>query len=181
MKCARDYLLESNRRDQDATMSTSEQTIVQRSSASVSSLGRALVRFLPALLVVAGLVGLVFVSKRSGWKVPKFSTLAAHEAKDNDDWCSEHSVPESACVECHPELMPKAKEYGWCRIHGVHECPTCNPQVAQLSSRPQITAAERSRVEEVLAFTARPGNGRTCRQQQRRLQFASEEVFQKLE
>ena len=54
------------------------------------------------------------------------------------DWCPEHLVPESICVECRPDLMPKPKEFGFCREHGVSECVTCHPELAQVRSEPQL-------------------------------------------
>src|SRR5207249_7001821 len=47
-----------------------------------------------------------------------------------DDWCEEHGVPESICVECNKDLLPKEQEYGWCKVHGVAECPIDHPEVA---------------------------------------------------
>jgi cobalt-zinc-cadmium efflux system membrane fusion protein len=55
----------------------------------------------------------------SDWKLPKFSALIGNGAAANDDRCEEHGVPESQCVECHPDLLPRGKDYGWCKEHGV--------------------------------------------------------------
>ena len=133
------------------------------------------------LLAAAALAGLAIAGQRLGWKMPKFSQLLGSSAEEKDDWCEEHCVPDSLCVECHPELLPKGKEYGWCREHGVHECPLCHPDVAQVPGTARVTAADRARAEEALAFSPRPTNGPKCRQQLRRIQFASEEVFQRLQ
>lgn len=46
------------------------------------------------------------------------------------DWCAAHSLPESKCTKCNPELVAKFKAAGdWCEEHGFPEsvCPTCNP------------------------------------------------------
>ncbi|MGM0558170.1 MAG: efflux RND transporter periplasmic adaptor subunit, partial [Myxococcota bacterium] len=49
---------------------------------------------------------------------------------NNGEWCAGHSIPESHCTKCHPELVDEFKEKGdWCAEHGFPEskCPTCNP------------------------------------------------------
>ena len=76
---------------------------------------------IPTLLVLAlaGAVG--WWGHHSGWKLPKFSQLNGM-VKEKDDWCAEHNVPESACVECDPSLMPRAERRGWCNVHGIPEC-----------------------------------------------------------
>jgi cobalt-zinc-cadmium efflux system membrane fusion protein len=134
----------------------------------------------PTAFAVAAVSGLLAVGKHFDWKMPKFSALLGRDVAKQKDWCDEHSVPESECVECHPELFPKHEEYGWCRKHGIHECPLCNPQLVQLG-KPNVTADDRRRAEETLAFAPRTSNGSKCKQHARRLQFASEEVFHKLE
>jgi len=54
---------------------------------------------------------------------------------------AEHGVPESECVECNPGLLPRGKDYGWCKRHGVFNCPLEHPEVAQLKTRPKVTPA----------------------------------------
>jgi len=141
---------------------------------------RSAIRLIPAVLAVAALFGVAAVARQAGWKVPKFSTLTGSTLDEKDDWCAEHNVPESICVECNPDLLPKGKEYGFCRKHGVHNCPLCNPQVAQLPGRAQSTGEDVQRAEEALAFAPRPANGTKCRQHLRRIQFESEETIQRL-
>jgi cobalt-zinc-cadmium efflux system membrane fusion protein len=141
---------------------------------------RIAVSWAPAIVAVAALVGFAAAGQRLGWKVPKFSDLTGRSASKSDDWCADHCVPKSACVECNPDLLPKAKERGWCRTHGVHECPLCNPAVAQLPGRPRETSADRRRADESLAFAPRPPNGSKCRQHQRRIQLESDAVRDRL-
>ena len=95
---------------------------------------------LPGTLVLIGLGALAFWGHGAGWKVPKFSELAGSKQVAADDWCSEHGVPESQCVECNSTLMPR-QEYGWCKNHGIPNCPLEHPEVAQLKTQPRITAA----------------------------------------
>ena len=135
----------------------------------------------PTVVAAAALIGLAVVGQRYGWEMPKFSTLVGADRAAETDWCAEHSVPESVCIECHPDLLPKSKQYGWCRKHGVHECPHCNPAVAQLPQQSEGASEDVRRTSEALTFAPRAENGSKCRQQLRRLQFASEEVFQRLE
>jgi cobalt-zinc-cadmium efflux system membrane fusion protein len=131
-----------------------------------------------SLLVFGVLGGLLFWGHHTGWTMPKFSELTGHGEQDEANWCGEHNVPESECVECNPNLLPKAKAFGWCNVHGVHECPLCHPEVAQTRQEPQ-TAALR------LAWTKRPGaaglpqNNSKCMLHERRIQFVSQESVAK--
>lgn len=50
----------------------------------------------------------------------------------HDDWCDEHSVPESLCTRCNPALIPAFQATGdWCAEHGLPEsqCTICNPEL----------------------------------------------------
>jgi cobalt-zinc-cadmium efflux system membrane fusion protein len=135
-----------------------------------------LVRSLPNLLVLLVLAGLAWWGHRTGWKLPRFSALTGQSSQPGDDWCKAHPVPESVCVECNPDLLPRHKAPGWCRIHGVHECPWEHPQIAQLSSSFAVTPAMRERARRALALLPRPENDRKCKLHLRRIQFASEEA-----
>ena len=51
---------------------------------------------------------------------------------DSEDWCSEHSVPESECTKCNTSLIDKYKASGdWCVGHSLPEshCRLCNPGI----------------------------------------------------
>ncbi len=89
-----------------------------------------IVRGLPTALVLLALAAVGYFGHRTGWKAPKFSSLFAGAAVVREDWCVEHSVRESECIACHPEL---AGESGadWCREHGVPEskCTICHPEI----------------------------------------------------
>lgn len=139
-----------------------------------------LLRPFPAILAVIAFVALLGLGLRVGWKMPKFSELAGSETEEKDDWCEAHCVPMSECVECNPELLPKEKQYGWCRKHGVHECPICNPQVAQVPGGVKVAPEDRTRADEALSYAPRSSNGSKCRQHDRRIQIASYEVFREL-
>ena len=133
----------------------------------------------PALVVLALLGGVAWWGHHSGWTLPKRAALAG-EKKEVDDWCAEHSVPESACVECNAKLAPKPPSFGWCEKHGVHDCPWCHPEVAQLvGSVPIVTADDLARAQRALDFTERPKNSLRCKLHSKRIQFASSEAVVK--
>lgn len=136
-------------------------------------------RSLPTLLVFTLLVGLGVWGHQTGWTLPRFSALTGKAAEAEEDWCAEHSVPESICVECNPELLPQGKSFGWCKVHGVHECPLEHPGVAQLPSPPVISQADLDRAQRALDFAERTPNDPRCKLQQRRIQFTSQEAFVK--
>jgi cobalt-zinc-cadmium efflux system membrane fusion protein len=110
--------------------------------------------------------------------MPKFSALTGNGPAPKGDWCEEHSVPESQCVECNKELLPQ-KSFGWCKIHGVHDCPLEHPEVAQLKTTPHVTPADRERAQRALAFAPRPQNNAKCQLHSRRIQFASQASLDK--
>ena len=90
--------------------------------------------FIPTALVYALLAAVFVVGGQTGWKLPKFSELlGSRETTTEDDWCGEHLVPESQCVECQTALQPHPPEFGWCKAHGVAECVLCHPELAQLA------------------------------------------------
>lgn len=136
-------------------------------------------QYLPTLMVMGLLVGLGAYGHHSGWKLPKFSALAGNGFVARDDWCEEHAVPESQCVECHPDLLPRGKDYGWCKEHGVHNCPLCHPEVAQLKQTPVVPETDRQRAARALASAQRLENNAVCKNYRRRIQFTSVEAVKK--
>jgi cobalt-zinc-cadmium efflux system membrane fusion protein len=144
---------------------------------NASSVGRA-GRILSSLVVFALLGGLLFWAFRNEGKLPKFSEWFGDSSHRKSDWCETHSVPESICIECKPELMAR-HSFGWCAEHGVHDCPLCHPEVAELLTPTTITDADRKRATDALAFKERPKNGSRCKLHERRIQFASETAVKK--
>jgi cobalt-zinc-cadmium efflux system membrane fusion protein len=126
----------------------------------------------PTLLVLAAAGAVFWWGHHSGWTLPKFSEMRG-QAAPADDWCAEHGVPESVCVECNPSLLPKAPDYGFCKVHGVPNCPLEHPDVAQLAVTPTITPADFERAAKALAFAPRPTINPNCKTQERRIQFAN--------
>ena len=89
-------------------------------------------------LVLVGFAAVFYFGHHNDWKIPKFAALTGSHEPVASDWCEEHAVPESICVECDPTLMPKGPDYGWCKVHGVHNCPLDHPDVAQLKEPPTV-------------------------------------------
>jgi cobalt-zinc-cadmium efflux system membrane fusion protein len=130
-------------------------------------------------VVLAVLGGLAYWGHHSGWTLPAFSSLIGERRVETDDWCAAHAVPESQCIECNPDVAPAPTHYGWCKEHGVHDCPFEHPDIAQLPSTPTVTAGDRERAKRALALTPRPENNSKCKNHLRRIQFASTEAFQR--
>jgi len=136
-------------------------------------------RAVPTALVLAALGGLAVLGHATGWKLPKFSELNGTAKAGKDDWCPEHGVAESTCVECNPGLLPRGKEYGFCAVHGIAECSLDHPDVAQLKVLPEVTATDRDRAAQAIKSGRWPANDVKCKKHHRRLQFASVEAAKK--
>jgi membrane fusion protein, heavy metal efflux system len=141
---------------------------------------RSLLRGWPTLVVIGLLGVLAWAGHHVDWKVPSFAEVLGNHQKDKDDWCEQHAVPESECVECNPSLFARPEQYGFCEIHGVHQCPFEHPELAQLARCPTITQADLDRAQRALTFKERPENDPGCKQHQRLLQFASEAILNKM-
>lgn len=138
-----------------------------------------LVRSIPTAIVLAVLAGLGWWGHHSGWALPRFSEVTGEAAALPDDWCEEHGVPETMCVECNPDEYPKRELHGWCKVHGVHECPLHHPDVAQLKSPAVVEPRDVDRAERALNLRPRPENNSACENPGRRIQFASMEAATK--
>jgi membrane fusion protein, heavy metal efflux system len=131
---------------------------------------------MPTFTVVALLAGVFYFGHHTGWKMPKASELFAGHAIERDDWCSEHLVPASLCVECTDDLLPKLKEFGFCRKHGVAECVLDHPELAQVAGEPQLPKYDTA---AALAIMRRPENNSKNALHKKRVQFASQESVAK--
>jgi cobalt-zinc-cadmium efflux system membrane fusion protein len=134
---------------------------------------------LTTVTVFAFLGGIAFFGHATGWSVPKFAELIGGPASQDEDWCKEHNVPESLCVECNAALLPKVKSV-WCSTHGVHDCPLERPELVQLKEPPAITRNDLERAQRALALKSRPENNPTCKLHERRIQLSSEEMMEKM-
>jgi cobalt-zinc-cadmium efflux system membrane fusion protein len=149
--------------------------VLRERAAFFGWLGRALPTF--AVLLLLG--GFAFVGHHTGWSVPKFSSLFGKSTGEKDDWCDEHSVPESICIECNESLMPKPKST-WCRVHGVHNCPFERPELAQVKATPAISQEHLDRAKRALDLKDRKENASNCKTHLRRIQLASDDVVKKM-
>jgi cobalt-zinc-cadmium efflux system membrane fusion protein len=136
-------------------------------------------RTVPVLIVFGALLGLFAWGQHSGWALPKFSSLTGEAGGGKCDWCDEHSVPESQCVECNQSLMPRPISFGWCKQHGVADCPLEHPEVAQVAVRAAVSPADLSRAQRALEFAERPENNSKCKLHERRIQFTSVAAVEK--
>lgn len=127
-------------------------------------------RHLPNIVVFSLLGAVLLFGHFSGWKLDHFGTLFGSAAAPPDDWCAEHLVPESQCVECNEKLLPKPKEYGFCRQHGVAECVICHPELAQVNGEPELPQYD---TVAAIGVTDRPVNNSRSTLHKHRVQFAS--------
>lgn len=134
---------------------------------------------IPTWIVFAVLFSLAAYGHETGWTLPKFSSLTGAEPMPPAAWCEAHGVPDAECVECHKNLLPPGKDYGWCREHRVHQCPWHHPDVAQLDAPPKVTDEDLQRINQAIALTSRPLNNSVCKNYLRRIQFASAEAAEK--
>ncbi|MEW4527266.1 efflux RND transporter periplasmic adaptor subunit [Maioricimonas sp. JC845] len=138
-----------------------------------------IVGWVPPLLVFGGLAALGYWGHQTGWTIPKASIVAGSTEPVRPDWCEDHSVPESQCVECNPGRFPPPEDLGWCREHGIQQCPLDHPQVAQCDVDPEELERDRQRAARALALRPRPENGFGCGFYRKRIQFASHDAVQK--
>lgn len=129
-------------------------------------------------LVLIGFAAVFYYGHHHDWRIPKFAALTGPVEATVNDWCEEHAVPESICVECDPTLMPKGPDYGWCSVHGVHNCTLEHPDVAQLKETATVISSDLKRAARALAIAPRKENNSACKVYQTRIQFASVESVQ---
>lgn len=131
---------------------------------------------IPNLVAFSCLGGVMYVGHHNGWKLPKTSELWGTATVAADDWCSEHLVAESQCIECRAELLPKGKPFGFCREHGVAECVIHHPELAQTRANPQLPKYDTA---QAIALIARPENNSRNTLHTHRIQFTSAESVTK--
>lgn len=143
-----------------------------------ASIGRLIASGLSNLIVFSLLASILYAGHHTGWKLPRWSALfgSAVEPENKGDWCAEHAVPEAQCIECNTDLLPKVKEFGFCRIHGVAECVICHPELAQVSGEPKLPQYDTA---AAIALIARGENNSKNELHKRRVQFASVESIAK--
>lgn len=140
---------------------------------------RAIGKFLPTTAVIVMLISLAAWGNLTGWKMPSFAVLTGSEGAPVEDWCSDHNVPASQCIECNPALVPALKDHGWCKVHGIAQCPLEHSEVAQLANPPKMSDETAHRVIEALSLRPREQNNPNCRVHNKRIQFASIAAIEK--
>lgn len=194
--------------DDAAPQPSVRSTITSRHRRGAVGLAQSIMHSLPTLLVLIGLGGAGYWGHANEWRAPKFASIfGSPPAREPEDWCAEHNVPESRCIKCHPELAGEAaadwcKEHGvpesrctichpeiltkgvagdWCREHGVPEsnCTICHPEIAVKGSN----SAESDGVKVLDpsgATSSKPAKDpATCQTHALRVQFASPESVKK--
>lgn len=131
---------------------------------------------LPNIIVFTLLGGVMYLGHHTGWKLPKISEVTGEAAVEVDDWCNEHLVPESACIECEKDLLPKPKPFGFCKEHGVAECVIDHPELAQSTGKLRLPAYD---TVAAIALRARPENNSRNTMHTSRVQFATAESMAK--
>lgn len=131
---------------------------------------------IPSLVVFSILGGVMYLGHHTGWKLPKMSALTGTASTAVDDWCAEHLVPESSCIECRTEILPKSKPKGFCREHGVAECVIHHPELAQVKGEPQLP---KYNTVQAISVVARPENNSRNSMHTSRVQFSSAESVTK--
>ncbi|MDX1926546.1 MAG: efflux RND transporter periplasmic adaptor subunit [Pirellulaceae bacterium] len=157
------------------TSSSPQPPTVQSNRNAVAGITKRTLHAVGPLLVLMGFAAIFVYGHRNDWTLPKFGNLTGIANKRVDDWCEEHGVPESICVQCDPMLMPKGADYGWCAEHGVHNCLLHHPDLAQLKSPMSVEPADVERAKRALAVSPRKANNSECKVYQTRIQFASVE------
>jgi len=171
--------LSEDRREKPLHPGADERTAAATDVPHGGRLAHAFRRFLgllPTAAILAVLAGLGYWGHHTGWSMSKFSEVAGNGTTETDDWCTAHGVPESICIACNADLMPKAELHGWCAEHGVHECPFEHPDVVQLEKTPEIEKRDLQRAERALKLRKRSENNPGCQLHLRRIQFVSKEA-----
>ena len=127
-----------------------------------------LLNVIPNVIVFSLLGSVMYLGHHTGWKMPKLSALGGTPAAPVDDWCSEHLVPESQCIECNDALYKKPKSVGFCRIHGVAECVIHHPSLAQVKEKPTLPKYDTAKA---IAVMTRPTNNSRDTLHTHRVQF----------
>lgn len=193
--------------DDAAPQPSVRSTITSRHRRGAVGWAQFIVHSFPTLVVLIALSGVGYWGHANEWRAPKFASIfGAPPAREPEDWCAEHNVPESRCIKCHPELAGEAaadwcKEHGvpesrctichpeiltkgvagdWCREHGVPEsnCTICHPEIAVKGRPPESGGVK------VLgpggATSSKPAKDpATCQTHALRVQFASAESVRK--
>jgi cobalt-zinc-cadmium efflux system membrane fusion protein len=152
------------------------QSGIEAASQRSRSWWSAAVGAIPNVLVFGLLAAVFYTGHHTGWKLPKFSALTRGPETAADEWCDEHSVAESQCLECQPALKPKLPTFGWCDEHGVNECVICHPELSQAKGEPQLPAYDTA---AAIGVRPRLANNSVSDLHTKVVQFASAEAVER--
>lgn len=141
---------------------------------------RVLGNVVPLAFAFACVVGLFALGRGTGWSLSKLSALRGEEREKETEWCAEHGVPESECVECNPDLLPRIKGVKWDKEFGVHESPLRHPEIAETPTPPTVTQEDWARARRAVSFAPRVENNPKCKLHERRIQLTSSDVAERL-
>ncbi|MFN0196607.1 MAG: efflux RND transporter periplasmic adaptor subunit [Planctomycetaceae bacterium] len=130
----------------------------------------------PNLVVFSLLAGVMYVGHQTGWKMPTMSAVMGTSTIPQNDWCAEHLVPESQCIECQVDLLPQNMPFGFCKIHGVAECVVHHPELAQVKGVPVFPKYD---TERAIHMVSRAENNSRNSLHTHRVQFVSAESITK--
>lgn len=153
-------------------MSADNSILPARPTSPAGGVVHGLWRSLPNVAAFALLAGVFYLGHHTGWKLPKRSDLTSAATPVAADWCAEHLVPESQCVECNAKLFARPPEFGFCRKHGVAECVIDHPELAQVAGG---AMAPKYDTAAAIALVARPENNSRNMLHKRLIQFATAE------
>ena len=131
---------------------------------------------MPTFFILLILAALAYWGHSSGWQFPKPGAAMSGSSAE-DDWCEEHGVPDSICVECHPEKFPPPSFFTACDLHHLVNCPLCHPEAAQVQG---AVAVPKYDTQEAFRLMSRQENNPDCQLVRRRLQLASLETVDQL-
>jgi cobalt-zinc-cadmium efflux system membrane fusion protein len=142
------------------------------------SLLQVVISALPAVAVFAVLGGVALWGHLSHWKFPVAAAVGGNSNDGNsDDWCDEHAVPNSICVECNPGKFPDVPHFDWDADYGIPDNVLAHPEIAQVYGEPRMPQYNQL---AALGLRKRQANGEGCSYHLHRLQVASEEAAEKL-
>lgn len=133
----------------------------------------------PSIVVLGLLGGAAWWGHATGWKMPRFAELCGAQPAPAAAWCDEHGVAAEQCIECNVDLIPPLRDFGWCALHGLPQCPLEHPEIVQTREAVVLADADRRRAEQALALRPRPENNSRCRSHLHRIQLASHEAAEK--
>ena len=162
--------------DGSPSIPVSPATLPPAATQPARSWARRAAGMLPNIVVFSGLGAVLYFGHRTGWELPRLSAIVGTAAAPTDDWCEEHLVPESQCVECNKDLFPRPKEFGFCRTHGVAECVLDHPELAQTHEAPQLPKYDTAKA---ISLLPRPENNSRNTLHKMLVQFASAQAAAK--